>query len=134
MSRSFLLVEWHGDCDLSTFLYSVHVNLLVICLEVKSSFCNLVNYNIIIRIFNQMLTQFDQSGSYTKLLRRSWKFHQFCILSSIIQWCYPKYWKSLCHFDSCLSMSIIIKIINFIVKNRIFKILLLWRNNFQYFG
>ena len=59
-------------------------------------------------------TQFDQSGSYTKLLHRSWKFHQLCILSSTIQWCYPKYWKSLCHFDPCLSMSIIIKIINFI--------------------
>ena len=42
------------------------------------------------------------------------KIHQLCILSSTIQWCYPKYWKLLCHFDSCLSMSIIIKIINFI--------------------
>ena len=60
------------------------------------------------------VSQFDQSGSYTKLLCRSWKFHQLCILSSTIQWCYPKYWKSLCHFDPCLSMSIIIKIINFI--------------------
>ena len=35
-------------------------------------------------------------------------------MSSTIQWCYPKYWKLLCHFDSCFSMSIIIKIINFI--------------------
>ena len=42
------------------------------------------------------------------------KFHQLCVLSSTIQWCYPKYWKSLCYFDSCLSMPIIIKIINFI--------------------
>ena len=43
------------------------------------------------------------------------KFHQLCILSTTIQWwCYPKYCKSSCHFDPCLSMSIIIKIINFI--------------------
>ena len=59
-------------------------------------------------------SQFNQRGSYTKLLHRSWKFHQLCILSSTIQWCYPKYWKSLCHFDPCLSMLIFIKIINFI--------------------
>ena len=45
---------------------------------------------------------------------RSVQDHQLCILSSTIHWCYPKYWKSLYHFDSCLSMSIIIKIINFI--------------------
>ena len=24
-------------------------------------------------------------------------FHQLCILSCTIQWCYPKCWKSLCH-------------------------------------
>ena len=24
-------------------------------------------------------------------------------MSSTIQWCYPKHWKSLCHFDPCLS-------------------------------
>ena len=76
--------------------------------------------------------QFDLRSSYTKFLHQSWKFHQLCILSSTIQWWYPKYWNLLCH--SCLSMSIIIKIINFRVKNRIFKILLLWHNNFQYFG
>ena len=35
--------------------------------------------------------QFDQRGSYTKLLCQSYKIHQLCILSSIIQWCYPKY-------------------------------------------
>ena len=62
---------------------------------------------------NQHISQFEQIGSYTKLLLRSWKFHQLCILSSTIQWCYPKYWKLLCHFYSCLSMLIIIKIINF---------------------
>ena len=33
------------------------------------------------------LSQFDQRGSYRKLLRRSWKIHQLCILSSTIQWC-----------------------------------------------
>ena len=68
------------------------------------STCEKVNY----------ASQFDRSGSYTKFLRWNWKLHQLCILSSTIQWCYPKYWKSLFHFDSCLSISIIIKIINFI--------------------
>ena len=36
-------------------------------------------------------SQFDQRGSYTKLPRRSYKFHQLCILSSTSQWHYPKY-------------------------------------------
>ena len=30
-------------------------------------------------------SQFDQRGSYTKLPRRSYKFHQLCILSSTSQ-------------------------------------------------
>ena len=62
----------------------------------------------------KLRSQFDQRGSYTKLLRRSKKFQQLCILSSTIQWCYPKYWKSLRHFVPCLSMSKFIKIINLI--------------------
>ena len=48
-------------------------------------------------VYLNCLEQFDQRCSYTKLLRQSEKFHQLCILSSRIQWCYPKYWKSLCH-------------------------------------
>ena len=31
------------------------------------------------------VSQFDQRGSYAKLLRRSKKFHQLCILSCTIQ-------------------------------------------------
>ena len=47
-------------------------------------------------------SQFDQRGSYTKLLRRSKKFHQMCILSCTIQWCYPKYCLSSCHKNKIL--------------------------------
>ena len=45
----------------------------------------------------------------------------FCHLQFSGDWCYPKYWKSLCHFDSCLSMYNQF----YRVKNRISKILLL---------
>ena len=34
-------------------------------------------------------TQFDQSGSYTKFLRLSWKFHQLCIMYFSIFWITP---------------------------------------------
>ena len=49
-------------------------------------------------------SQFDQRGSYTKLLHRSSKIHQLCILSSTIQWYYPKYWKLLCHKSKILTI------------------------------
>ena len=33
--------------------------------------------------------------------------HKTCFSFALtIQWCYPKYWKSLCHFDPYLPMSI----------------------------
>ena len=41
--------------------------------------------------FKNKKSQFDQRGSYTMFPRRSYKFHQLCILSGTIQWCYPKY-------------------------------------------
>ena len=43
------------------------------------------------------IPQFDQRGSYTKLLRQSQKFHQVCIFPCTIRWSSPKFPKLLCH-------------------------------------
>ena len=44
------------------------------------------------------LAQFDQSGSYTKLLRRSWKFHQLYVF------CHPQFSSVIQNIENCCAI------------------------------
>ena len=85
-----LFFGWCFECICNNYVFVffwVKINRLIIHLK---KICCMIHHSLI----RGILIQSCSAGAKNN--------HQLCILSSTIQWCYPKYWKLFCHKSKIL--------------------------------
>ena len=69
------------------------------------------------RLFEAWVRTVWSEGFLYKVAPPELKNYQLCILSSTIKWCYPKYWKLLCHKSKILKIQFL-TLYNWLFRHR----------------